>query len=154
LVGHQILSHNTLPWRDSARTAKSKPDPGRQAIIPNRQRNNENTLKRCPIRASDQLAVPAFAQEKEEVNPFPFRAIAAGPQLIQQLEAINLKFDEAFNKYTEYTEHIDCGNSARSWLLKDGEFSCDETPIYHPVGLCCLAALRNLRRHSLALVKI
>jgi len=100
------------------------------------------------------FAVPAFAQEKEEVNPFPFRAIAAGPQLIQQLEAINLKFDEAFNKYTEYTEHIDCGNSARSWLLKDGEFSCDETPIYHPVGLCCLAALRNLRRHSLALVKI
>jgi ketosteroid isomerase-like protein len=45
------------------------------------------------------FAVPASAQEKEEVNPFPFRAIAAGPQLIQQLEAINLKFDEAFNKH-------------------------------------------------------
>ena len=45
------------------------------------------------------FALPTFAQEKEEANPFPFRAIAAGPQLIQQLEAINLKFDEAFNKH-------------------------------------------------------
>ena len=44
-------------------------------------------------------AVPAFAQEKEEVNPFPFRAIAASPQIVQQLEAINLQFDEAFNKH-------------------------------------------------------
>src|SRR5690349_15840082 len=44
-------------------------------------------------------ALVAFAQQKEEVNPIPFRAIAAGPQLIQQLEAINLKFDEAFNKH-------------------------------------------------------
>jgi ketosteroid isomerase-like protein len=45
--------------------------------------------------------LPIFAQEKEEANPFPFpfRAIAAGSQLIQQLEAINLKFDEAFNKH-------------------------------------------------------
>ena len=25
------------------------------------------------------FALPAFAQEKEEVNPFPFRAIAASP---------------------------------------------------------------------------
>jgi ketosteroid isomerase-like protein len=41
----------------------------------------------------------AFAEEKEEVNPFPFRAIAASPQIGQQLEAINLKFDEAFNKH-------------------------------------------------------
>jgi len=45
------------------------------------------------------FALPAFAQEKEEVNPFPFRAIAASPQIVQQLEAINLKFDEAFNKH-------------------------------------------------------
>jgi ketosteroid isomerase-like protein len=45
------------------------------------------------------FAVPAFTQEKEEVNPFPFRAIAASPQLVQQLEAINLKFDEACNKH-------------------------------------------------------
>jgi hypothetical protein len=44
------------------------------------------------------FALPAFAQEKEEVNPFPFRAIAASPQLVQQLDAINLKLDEAFNK--------------------------------------------------------
>jgi ketosteroid isomerase-like protein len=45
------------------------------------------------------FAVPVLAQEKEEVNPFPFRAIAASPQIVQQLEAINLKFDEAFNKH-------------------------------------------------------
>ena len=45
------------------------------------------------------FALPTFAQEKEEVNPFPFRTIAASPQLVQQLEAINLKFDEAFNKH-------------------------------------------------------
>jgi hypothetical protein len=45
------------------------------------------------------LALPSFAQEKEEVNPFPFRAIAASPQIVQQLEAINLKLDEAFNKH-------------------------------------------------------
>ena len=45
------------------------------------------------------FGLAAFAQEKEEANPFAFRAIAAGPQLIQQLEAINLKFDEAFNKH-------------------------------------------------------
>ena len=41
----------------------------------------------------------AFAQEKEEANAFPFRPILAGPQLVQQVEAINLKFDEAFNKH-------------------------------------------------------
>jgi ketosteroid isomerase-like protein len=45
------------------------------------------------------FAVPAFAQEKEDVNAFPFHAIAASPQVVQQLEAINLKFDEAFNKH-------------------------------------------------------
>jgi ketosteroid isomerase-like protein len=45
------------------------------------------------------FALAAFAQEKEEVTPFPFRAIAEGPQIIQQLEAINLKFDEAFNNH-------------------------------------------------------
>ena len=44
------------------------------------------------------LLLVAFAQEKEEVNPFPFRAIAAGPQILQQ-QATNLKFDEAFNKH-------------------------------------------------------
>ena len=43
--------------------------------------------------------LPAFTQEKEEANPFPFRAIAPSPQIVQQLEAINLKFDEAFNKH-------------------------------------------------------
>ena len=51
------------------------------------------------IGLASSFALAAFAQEKEQANPFPFRAIAAGPQLIQQLEAINLKFDEAFNKH-------------------------------------------------------
>jgi len=45
------------------------------------------------------FALPIFAQEKEEVKPFPFTPIPAGPQLVQQLEAINLKFDEACNKH-------------------------------------------------------
>ena len=45
------------------------------------------------------IAMPAFAEEKEEVNSFLFRAIAASPQIVQQLEAISLKFDEAFNKH-------------------------------------------------------
>ena len=45
------------------------------------------------------FALPIFAQEKEEVKPFPFTPIPAGPQLVQQIEAINQKFDEAFNKH-------------------------------------------------------
>jgi len=45
------------------------------------------------------FALPTFAQEKEEANTFPFRPVLAGPQLVQQVEAINLKFDEAFNKH-------------------------------------------------------
>jgi hypothetical protein len=45
------------------------------------------------------FALPTFAQEKEEANAFPFRPVLAGPQLVQQVEAINLKFDEAFNKH-------------------------------------------------------
>src|SRR5215469_6012795 len=45
------------------------------------------------------FAWPIFAQEKEEVIPFPFTPVAAGPQLVQQIEAINQKFDEAFNKH-------------------------------------------------------
>ena len=45
------------------------------------------------------FALPVFGQEKEEVNPFPFTPILAGPQLVQQIEAINQKFDEAFNKH-------------------------------------------------------
>ena len=38
-------------------------------------------------------------QSKEDVKPFPFTPIRAGPQLVQQIEAINQKFDEAFNKH-------------------------------------------------------
>ena len=45
------------------------------------------------------FALPIFAQEKEEVKPFPFTPIPAGPQLVQQIEATNQKFDEAFNKH-------------------------------------------------------
>jgi uncharacterized protein (TIGR02246 family) len=45
------------------------------------------------------FALPIFAQEKEDVKPFPFTPIPAGPQLVQQIEAINQQFDEAFNKH-------------------------------------------------------
>jgi hypothetical protein len=45
------------------------------------------------------LALPIFAQEKEDVKPFPFTPIPAGPALVQQIEAIDQKFDEAFNKH-------------------------------------------------------
>src|SRR5215472_12777474 len=45
------------------------------------------------------FAVLIFAQEKGEVIPFPFAPVVAGPQLVQQIEAINQKFDEAFNKH-------------------------------------------------------
>ena len=47
------------------------------------------------------FAAPALAQEKaaSPAAPSPFQPIAAGPALVQQLEAINLKFDEAFNKH-------------------------------------------------------
>ena len=45
------------------------------------------------------FALPIFAQEKEEVKTFPFTPIPAGSQLVQQIEAINQQFDEAFNKH-------------------------------------------------------
>jgi ketosteroid isomerase-like protein len=45
------------------------------------------------------FALPIFAQEKEDVKPFPFTPIPAGPQLVQQIEAINQKSDEAFNDH-------------------------------------------------------
>src|SRR5271165_6616066 len=43
----------------------------------------------------------AFAQEKTATPavPNPFQPIPAGPSLVQQLEAINEQFDEAFNKH-------------------------------------------------------
>jgi hypothetical protein len=31
------------------------------------------------------FALPIFAQEKEDVKPFPFTPIPAGPQLVQQI---------------------------------------------------------------------
>jgi ketosteroid isomerase-like protein len=45
------------------------------------------------------FALPIFAQEKEEANPFLYRAILASPQLAQQLDVINRQLDEAFNKH-------------------------------------------------------
>jgi uncharacterized protein (TIGR02246 family) len=45
------------------------------------------------------LAFPTFGQEKEEANPFPFRAIAASPQIAQELDVINRQYEEAFNKH-------------------------------------------------------
>jgi hypothetical protein len=32
------------------------------------------------------FGLPIFAQEKEDVKPFPFTPILAGPQLVQQIE--------------------------------------------------------------------
>jgi hypothetical protein len=43
--------------------------------------------------------LPIFAQGKKDVKPFPFNPIPAGPQLVQQIEALNQKFDEVFNKH-------------------------------------------------------
>jgi ketosteroid isomerase-like protein len=47
------------------------------------------------------FAWPALAQEKAATPavPNPFQPIPAGPSLVQQVEAINEKFDEAFNKH-------------------------------------------------------
>jgi uncharacterized protein (TIGR02246 family) len=45
------------------------------------------------------FALPIFGQDKEDVKPFPFTPIPAGPALVQQIEAIDQKFDEAFNKH-------------------------------------------------------
>src|SRR6201982_3621883 len=39
------------------------------------------------------------AEEKQNVQTFPFSPIPAGPQLVQQIEAINQRFDESFNKH-------------------------------------------------------
>jgi ketosteroid isomerase-like protein len=47
------------------------------------------------------FALPIFAQEKAATPAVsnPFQPIPAGPALVQQLEAMNEKFDEAFNKH-------------------------------------------------------
>jgi hypothetical protein len=51
--------------------------------------------------SDSRFAVPALAQEKaaSPAVPNPFQPIPAGPALVQQLEVINEKFDEAFNKH-------------------------------------------------------
>ena len=46
-------------------------------------------------------ALPTIAQEKEEANPFVYRAIPATPQIAQQLEPINLKLDEHSTSTTQ-----------------------------------------------------
>jgi len=46
------------------------------------------------------------SQEKEDVKPFPSTRIPAGPQVVQQIEAINQKFDEAFNKAPQSPEAL------------------------------------------------
>jgi uncharacterized protein (TIGR02246 family) len=43
--------------------------------------------------------LPAIAQEKEEANPFLYRAILATPQIAQQLEPTNRQYEEAWNKH-------------------------------------------------------
>jgi ketosteroid isomerase-like protein len=47
------------------------------------------------------IAAPALAQEKAATPavPNPFQPIPAGTALVQQLEVIDQKFDEAFNKH-------------------------------------------------------
>jgi SnoaL-like domain len=41
-----------------------------------------------------------FSQEKAATPaPNPFQALPANPSLVQQIEAVSLKFDEAFNKH-------------------------------------------------------
>jgi ketosteroid isomerase-like protein len=47
------------------------------------------------------FALPIFAQDKAAIPavPNPFQPIPAGPALVQQLEVINEKMDEAFNKH-------------------------------------------------------
>jgi len=47
------------------------------------------------------FVLPTFAQEKAATPavPNPFQPIPAGPAPVQQLEAINEKLDEAFNKH-------------------------------------------------------
>src|ERR1700730_5427333 len=46
-------------------------------------------------------AAPALAEEKASTPavPNPFQPVPAGPALVQQLEVIDEKFDEAFNKH-------------------------------------------------------
>jgi hypothetical protein len=47
------------------------------------------------------FALPIFAQEKEDVKPFPFTPIPAGPQLAQQIEGFNREFGEHLTSTTQ-----------------------------------------------------
>jgi Domain of unknown function (DUF4440) len=69
------------------------------------------------------FASPAFAQEKAATPaaPNPFQALPANPSLVQQVEAINLKFDEACNKHDrEALETLFTANAIH--ISPDGRF--------------------------------
>jgi hypothetical protein len=69
------------------------------AILKHREETMKIRLVVALIGLATSFALPIFAQEEEYVKPFPFTPIPADPQLVQQIEAINQKFDEAFNKH-------------------------------------------------------
>jgi uncharacterized protein (TIGR02246 family) len=85
--------------------------PGESEKPPEAGNNHQNTGKKnmktravvILVGLAISFAWPIFAQEKEDIKPFPFTPIPAGPQLVQQIEAINQKFDEAFNKHDAAT---------------------------------------------------
>ena len=72
----------------------------RRQIVLNHRKNNENPVSYL-VGLVIGFALPTFAQEKAATPavPNPFQSIPAGPALVQQLEAINEQFDEAFNKH-------------------------------------------------------
>jgi uncharacterized protein (TIGR02246 family) len=62
-------------------------------------KNNEDSRSNDCSRIGNQLYFADLCSREEDVKPFPFTPIPAGPQLVQQIDAINQKFDEAFNKH-------------------------------------------------------
>src|SRR5258708_40319731 len=64
-----------------------------------RQKNNESPRSSDSNRTGNQFYSGGLCARERGGQSLPFRAIAASPQTVQQFEAINLKFDEAFNKH-------------------------------------------------------
>jgi hypothetical protein len=60
---------------------------------------NENSRSSDPSRTGNQFCSGGLSPRERGGQSLSFRAVAASPQLVQQLEAVNLKFDEAFNKH-------------------------------------------------------